>query len=213
MRLLHLSDLHLGFRQFQRTTPTGINQREADVAASFKLAIDKVIALRPEIVVFAGDIFHTVRPSNQAILFAFQQFSRVTSELPAAAIVLVSGNHDLPRSTDTRCILRLFEPLGIRIADTAAQSFSFPELELEVLAVPDVPWDDRKLAPTGSAKFNVMVLHGEVEGASPDYGTSPDRVVLKIPAAEVNDSAWSYVALGHQHNFLVFSGQGSLHSR
>ena len=34
MRLIHISDLHLGFRRYQRLTPTGINQREADVAAA-----------------------------------------------------------------------------------------------------------------------------------------------------------------------------------
>ena len=34
MRLVHLSDLHLGYRQYQRLTPGGINQREADVAAT-----------------------------------------------------------------------------------------------------------------------------------------------------------------------------------
>ena len=50
MRLVHLSDLHLGFRQYQRLTPRGINQREADVAQSFTRAIDKIIELAPEIV-------------------------------------------------------------------------------------------------------------------------------------------------------------------
>ena len=46
MRLVHLSDLHLGYRQYQRLTPGGVNQREADVAATFRTAIDRVIALR-----------------------------------------------------------------------------------------------------------------------------------------------------------------------
>jgi hypothetical protein len=32
LRLVHLADLHLGYRQYQRLTPRGINQREADVA-------------------------------------------------------------------------------------------------------------------------------------------------------------------------------------
>ena len=84
MRLVHLSDLHLGFRQYQRQTPAGINQREADVAAAFKRAVDKVIELSPDLVAIAGDIFHTVRPTNPAILHAFAQFSRLTRELPDA---------------------------------------------------------------------------------------------------------------------------------
>src|ERR1700748_3058109 len=101
MRLTHLSDLHLGYRQYQRLTPGGINQREADVAATFRTAIDRVIALRPDAIVVAGEIFHSVRPTNQAILHAFLQFSRLRRELPQAAIVLVAGNHDIPRTAET----------------------------------------------------------------------------------------------------------------
>ena len=85
MRLVHLSDLHLGFRQYQRLTPGGINQREADVAGAFKRALDLTVSLKPEIVLLAGDIFHTVRPGNPAILHAFQQFARLRRELPNAA--------------------------------------------------------------------------------------------------------------------------------
>ncbi|HEY7893502.1 MAG TPA: hypothetical protein VIC24_01245, partial [Gemmatimonadaceae bacterium] len=73
MRLVHLADLHLGFRQYHRLTPDGINQREADVALVFRRAIDKVVALRPEVVLIAGDVFHTVRPMNAAIIEAFTQ--------------------------------------------------------------------------------------------------------------------------------------------
>ena len=97
MRLVHLSDLHLGFRQFQRSTPGGINQREADVAKSFTNALDKIITLRPDVVLIAGDVFHTVRPTNPAILHAFTQFSRLMRELPEAKVVIAAGNHDLPR--------------------------------------------------------------------------------------------------------------------
>src|SRR5437762_456331 len=82
MRLVHLSDLHLGFRQYQRLTPGGVNQREADVAATFQRAIDMVIGLEPDLVIVAGDVFHSVRPTNQAILHSFIQFSRLVQTLP-----------------------------------------------------------------------------------------------------------------------------------
>ena len=91
MRLIHISDLHLGFRQYQRQTPTGINQREADVAAAFKRAIDKIISIAPEIVLIAGDVFHAVRPTNTAIVHAFSQFSRLRQELPDSIVVIIAG--------------------------------------------------------------------------------------------------------------------------
>src|SRR5260221_61320 len=106
MRVVHLADLHLGYRQYQRVTANGTNQREADVAGSVKRAIDQVIALRPDLVVVAGDVFHTVRPTNPAILHAFHQFGRLTLALPDVPVVVIAGNHDLPRATETACILR-----------------------------------------------------------------------------------------------------------
>src|SRR5687768_5257881 len=87
VRLVHLADLHLGFRQYQRLTPGGINQREADIARTFEAAIDRIIELAPEIILFAGDIFHSVRPSNPAILHAFIHFSRLMQRLPESRVV------------------------------------------------------------------------------------------------------------------------------
>ena len=47
MRLVHLSDLHLGFRQYQRLTPAGINQREADVGAELNGELAGALDCRP----------------------------------------------------------------------------------------------------------------------------------------------------------------------
>jgi exonuclease SbcD len=199
VRLVHLSDLHLGFRQFQRTTPTGINQREADVAQSFTRAVDGVIELRPQLVLIAGDVFHTVRPTNPAILHAFAEFSRLKRELPDAIIVVVAGNHDMPRSSETLCILRLFVPLGIHVVDTEPRRLSFPDHDLSILAVPDLPPGSVPLDPDTAARYNVLVLHGEVEGAIPAHAAHTDRAALTIPVADVSAPAWSYVALGHYH--------------
>ena len=79
MRLVHLSDLHLGFRQYQRLTPGGINQREADVARSFQTAIDRTIELRAELVLVGGDVFHNVRPTNPPLGKYFDDVLRMGS--------------------------------------------------------------------------------------------------------------------------------------
>ena len=91
MKLVHLADLHLGFRQYQRQTANGLNQREADVASAFRKAIDAVIELRPDIILIAGDVFHAVRPTNPAILSAYTHFARLVQMLPDPA-VLVAWN-------------------------------------------------------------------------------------------------------------------------
>jgi hypothetical protein len=199
VRLLHLADLHLGFRQFQRTTPTGINQREWDVAQSFTRAVDRVIELRPDLLVVAGDVFHTVRPTNPAILHAFAQFSRLTRELPGTIIVVVAGNHDMPRSSETLCILRLFTPLGVHVVDSEPRRLAFPDRGLSVLAVPDLPPQRVALEPDPTARMNVLVMHGEVEGALPSFADRVDRAALRISPAELAAPGWDYVALGDYH--------------
>lgn len=202
MRLVHLSDLHLGFRQFQRSTAAGINQREADVAASFARAVDRIIQLAPELVVIGGDVFHTVRPTNTAILHAFNQFARLVEALPNTKIVIAAGNHDMPRSTETICILRLFAaPLGISVADREPKRFRFDDLGLSVLAVPDLPPGSVELTPDPTARYNVLVMHGEVQGILPqaERAEHPDRAAMRIKVEDVTTPGFDYVALGHYH--------------
>ncbi len=199
MRLVHISDIHLGFRQYQRQTPTGINQREADVARSMQRVIDKVIELRPELVLIAGDVFHTVRPTNPAILHAFQQFSRLTEMLPDSTVVIIAGNHDTPRTAETGCILRLFKPLGITVVDGEAKQFPVAGLDLSILAVPDMPGTKPVLEPDPASKYNILVLHGEIEGVLPKYGRELDRSPMEISKKELGAEKWDYVALGHYH--------------
>ena len=201
MKLVHLSDLHLGYRQYQRLTPAGINQREADVAGTFRRAIDLVIALRPEVVLIGGDVFHSVRPTNPAILQAFKQFTRLVNALPATHVVMVAGNHDAPKTSETGCILRLFAELDrVHVVDFEAQRVAIPELDLSVLAVPDTDAARQAdLSPDPAARRNVLLLHGEVEGMLPKPAAQADRAALEITAERIGAARWDYVALGHYH--------------
>ena len=202
MKLAHIADPHLGIRQYHRQTPAGINQREADIAHAFRLAVDGVIAARPDAVVVAGDLFHSVRPTNAAIVFAFRQFQRLREALPEAPIVLIAGNHDTPRSTETGSILRLFEELGVDVATDEARRLVYPALDLSVLAVPHQALMDGarpSLRPEGDAKHRVLVLHGEIEGVFPfdRSGAEYGGALLGLP--ELAPDEWTYVALGHYH--------------
>jgi DNA repair exonuclease SbcCD nuclease subunit len=200
MRLVHLADLHLGFRQYQRLTPTGINQREADVASTVMRAIMQIIDLAPDAIVIGGDVFHSVRPSNPAILHAFRAFSMLRERLPDTPIVMVAGNHDAPRTSDTGCILRLFREIGVYVADAKAELFTFPSRSLAILAVPDVPGIDRPpMVPPDGVRHSVLLLHGEIEGVLPVSMTGADRAPVEIPAKDLHAESWSYVALGHYH--------------
>jgi DNA repair exonuclease SbcCD nuclease subunit len=199
MKLIHLADLHLGFRQYQRLTSTGLNQREADVAAAFKKAIDEIIEIAPEVIVISGDVFHAVRPTNPAILWAHTQFQRLTQMLPDTVVVMVAGNHDTPRTSETGCILRLFKSLNITVVDADAKSIRFPDHDLHILAVPDGVRPRPAFDPDPTAKFNVLVMHDEIEGVINRFGSLAERPSMDLSLKELRPERWDYVALGHYH--------------
>ena len=199
MRLVHLSDLHLGFRNYQRQTPTGVNQREADVAFAFRKAIDKTIDLRPDLILVGGDVFHAVRPTNSAIVDAYRQFSRLVEMLPDAMIVMIAGNHDTPRTSETVCILGLFKPLGIRVVVDQPERIHFRDRDVSVFAIPHSIEARPKFDPQAGVRHNVLFMHGEVEGVIRRFGTIAEREAGEVKLTELASDRWSYVGLGHYH--------------
>ena len=202
MKLAHLADLHLGFRQFDRQTPKGINQREADIAEAFRRAVDDLLEQKPDLIVIAGDLFHSVRPTNAAIMFCFRQLHRLRAGLPETPIVVIAGEHDTPRSTETGAILRLYEALGVEIAVEEARRIALPKLDCAVLAVPQqalAQADRPALRPdAGGPTLNVLVTHGVYGGLGEERGT------IEYGGAELSreilaPEKWDYIALGHYH--------------
>lgn len=200
MRLVHLSDLHLGFRQFQRQTQTGANQREADVALVFTRAIDATIALEPDVVLIAGDVFHFVRPTNAAILTAFIQFSKLVQQLPKVRVVIAAGNHDLPKTSEAGTILTLFGRLErIDVATFQSKRVPLPEFNASVLAVPHTLTNRPDFSTEPSAKYNVLLMHALTPDVVPHWVGENDRAIIAVTPESWRKYHWDYVALGHYH--------------
>lgn len=193
MKILHFSDLHLGFRRFHRVAPDGMNQREADVAMAFGRVIDATIAERPDVVLVAGDVFHASHPPNSAMVTAAEGFRRIREALPECVIVVAAGNHDTPRTAWTPSALQLLAGLGVHVADREARRvrIGYPTL-LSVLAVPECVAHTESLIPD-DAEVNLLCIHGEIPGVMPYTSeTHIDAEALLRPE-------WDYVALGHYH--------------
>ncbi|HEX6062827.1 MAG TPA: exonuclease SbcCD subunit D [Longimicrobiales bacterium] len=201
MLIAHLSDLHLGYRAYHRLAAGGINIRERDVAQAFRAAIDRLIELQPQLVVIAGDVFHSARPSNAAIADAFRQFSRLSAALSGTYVVIIAGDHDSPRLVETGNILRLFAEIPRCIVmDQDARAVVIPELSASVLGVPHPALvENYDYAPDADADVNVLVLHGSYSEEKllelHDYGGH------YFDVADLHPERWDYVALGHYHKF------------
>ena len=205
MKIAHLADLHLGYRAYHRMNARGGNMREADVADAFRQAVNRITELRPDLVLVAGDVFHTVRPSNTSIADAFRQFSLMADRLPDVPIVMIAGNHDSPRSSDTGNILNLFREIdGVRVVCDECRSIRLPEIDTSILCLPHVSLssgEEVQMEPDSGSKHNVLMLHGTLRGEKADqklvymseYGGA------EIPEEKVVYGDWDYVALGHYH--------------
>ena len=191
MILAHLADLHLGFRQFHAQTPAGINQREADVASAFTRCVEAIVATTPDLVVVAGDVFHSARPSNLALVHAVRQFQRLVSACP---VVVVAGNHDSPRASDAGHPLSLLAALGVQVV--LSEPTRVRVGDVAVWCVPDtgVP-QPLRLEPDPHARYNVALIHGEVAGVIKGAPEKPHEIQPNTLAGD----GWDYIALGHYH--------------
>lgn len=212
MIIAHLADLHLGFRAYHRSTADGFNVREADVAAAFRAAVDRTISLRPDLVLVAGDVFHSVRPTNAAIGEAFRGFSRLASALPTTPIVMVAGASDSPRSRETGNILNLLREIpGTTVVVDEVERVQLDSLRTSVLCAPHAALaradrrsgDTLVLEPDPDVPSNILLLHGAVRGGA-GVGPRHSRAFggVEVPVDVISPARWTYVALGHHHRAM-----------
>jgi exonuclease SbcD len=197
LRVCHLADVHLGYRRYNRLSKSGINQRELDVNLAFQEAITRIISLRPDVTIIAGDLFHSVRPSNSIVTFCFRQLRRLARDT-AAPVVLIAGNHETPKRADTGSVLQLFSEIeNVYVAESGYEVFTFKEKGLAVSCLPHtalLELDTISLRADDRFAHNILVVHGQVnERWVSDFGGA--EVELKALAPH----EWDYIALGHVH--------------
>ncbi len=194
MTFAHFSDTHLGYRAYGRTTAQGYDQREADVMITFRKCLAAMLERDPDVVVHAGDLFHVVRPSNHTIVHAFRALSEFQEKRGGRPFVLIGGNHDSPRTSDSGNILQLFQTIpGLSVATGMAERFEFDELNLDVLCVPSnslVHGQNAEYLPSGKHRNSLLVLHGLARQAMPEG---------EFDIEETHSERWTYVALGDYH--------------
>jgi exonuclease SbcD len=217
MRILHVSDLHLG-RQF-----AGLSLDE-DHQVVLDQILEALIEHQPRALVIAGDIFDRASPPASAVRLFNGFLRRVTAET-SAAIVMIAGNHDsadrisaMSILTDTQRALvgGALAPSDrpFTIADEHGEvAFSAlpysPELNAreffgdQAISTPNDVLraqlaQARKIVPAG-ARW-VVAAHGFVAGGTlSDTERSLTRVGgIETISAEVFAGA-HYVALGHLH--------------
>jgi DNA repair exonuclease SbcCD nuclease subunit len=107
MKFAHLSDTHLGYRQY------GLYEREEDFYAVFRDIIDKIIEERADFVIHSGDLFEAPRPSPNSLL-VFQEALLKLNEANIP-IYAIAGNHDVVMRKNSLPPQILFRNLGLKL--------------------------------------------------------------------------------------------------
>jgi len=197
MRVAHISDVHLGYRAYSRTNEQGINQREADVMRAFRTALRGVLQAEPDLIVITGDLFHAVRPPNSSLITAYKYLMELQSQRRGAPLVIIAGNHETPRIAESGCILALLAHIpGVQVVYDQITQLELPALDACLLCIPSRGVGDiaqRILEPNPKFRWNLLLLHGLLEGLTPLALERP------IDKQRIVRDEWDYIALGDWH--------------
>ena len=200
MLISHISDIHLGYSQFN------LQEREEDIYEVFEEAIDKSISEHAQLIILAGDIFHTPRPNGSSIIKLANQLKKLKEK--SIPVYFILGEHDINRMQDIP-IPYVFHNLGLatrlkenepRLHDNVAifgfnkERKSNIESMLQQFKMTEIKAKQSKESSNGGRSIkNILVLH---QGLT-DFNSF---------AGELNSTdlprGIDYYAMGHYHDHI-----------
>ena len=189
LTLLHTADVHLDNWPRGTTEPPGAHR-------AFGAIIDRALDTQVDIVLIAGDLFDHNRVADQVIAFAQSQLRRLH-----CPVVILPGNHDClhPDGIYHRCDFDTACGNVRVITELDGQTITFPELNL-VIWGRGMEAHEPGFHPLGHIPtrhdgcWHVAMAHGFFyEDFEQPERSSP------ILAAEIRQTGWDYVAMGHKH--------------
>ena len=212
MKLIHLSDLHLG----KRVHEVSMTEDQEYILTKILHIIDDE---KPDAVLIAGDVYDKSVPSAEAVTLFDDFLCRLAKR--QVPVMIISGNHDSPERLAFGG--RLLEGSGIHISPvydgklapiTVEDGYgpvdfwllpfikpihvkrSFPDEE--ILSYTDAVRAALKALPLDRARRNVLVTHQFVTGAA-----TCESEELSVGGSDNVDASvfddFDYVALGHIH--------------
>ena len=104
MLISHISDIHLGYAQFN------LQEREEDLYAAFEESVDKSIHEHVEAIILAGDVFHNPKPNGASVIRLARELKKLKEK--SIPVYFILGEHDISRTNDVP-LLFLFHNLGL----------------------------------------------------------------------------------------------------
>jgi DNA repair protein SbcD/Mre11 len=200
LRIAHISDTHLGYRQFFRTDADGRNLRSIDIEDAYRAVVDDVIRHgEVDLIVHTGDVFHQSRPSWAAVRCFIEHTRRL--EAIGVPIIVIAGNHDTPQLRTPSTVFSVLElslPKVQFVSGYLEKSIDLESLGLNVVAVPHGRLISGPLsaAPLHPDRRNILITHG----LAPTLAESPRHEIGEMLLDEkLLATGFDAILLGHFH--------------
>ena len=181
MKFIHTADVHLGSQLNLKTSADKINERRAEIRATFKNIVELAKTENAKAIILAGDVFDGERAFKKDKEF----FYNVVKNNPSIDFLYLRGNHDILEGFEENYPnLKLFSDswtyyeygntviAGIEINNANANSM-YQSLSLN------------------NEKTNIVMLHGQVADTTGNG---------LINITKFKDKNIDYLALGHVHS-------------
>ncbi|MEM3733899.1 MAG: DNA repair exonuclease [Nitrososphaerales archaeon] len=205
VRVAHVADTHLGFRQYN------LDDRERDLYEVMDEVADKIIEERAEIVVHSGDLFDSPRPLTQA----YYHFKKFLAKLEGKVKVFsILGDHDTPKRVGMPPH-RLFDD-KIQILGLGGGKYKILSLKGQEVLVAGVSHlgrryrellvEELRKLDSVAAEYpvSILALHQAVD----KFFTFEEAYELRLDELPRN---FKYYAMGHLHSRVEATfGDGTL---
>ena len=191
LTFLHTADVHLDNHPQGTAEPPRVHR-------AFEAIIDHALNAKVDLVLIAGDLFDHNRVDDETVAFAQSQLRRLR-----CLAVILPGNHDClhPNGIYRRHDFSAACDNVRVITELDGQTIAFPELDLAVwgrgMEAHEPGFHPLANIPTRHAepaRWHVAMAHGFFyEDFEIPERSSP------ILAAEIRQTGWDYVAMGHKH--------------
>ena len=204
IKLVCTADNHLG-RYYGKMNLRQLADRRARLRQAFAETVDYAITKRAHFFLQCGDLFDRESPPPAELTFVAQQFQKLREA--GIRIYAISGNHDMPTSSDGATPVRIYDALhAAHVFNKRTEiEFDFVKVEGATVAIGGIAPDPRLDAnadpldgvtyKSPQANVALLLLHCGFEGCvPPDFAES---VLSKTRVAQMQDI--DYYFLGDIH--------------
>ncbi len=181
MKIIHCADLHLGSRLTALPTGDIRDTRKKEILKSFNNLIDYAREKDIKIIVLAGDVFDSDRPSMKDKQF----FYKAIKGNPEIKFLYLRGNHDIEESLEEECE-------NLYLFDDSWKSYQ----------IDGVTFTGIELSPNNKTSLysslsldkndtNIVIMHGDVNTKGSEF----------IDIKKLANKNIDYLALGHIHMY------------